>query len=142
MKNSCEYLGHVISDRAVHANPKKIECIEKIPRLSNQKHIKMFLGMVGYYRKFVKNFSTTEKELLAVINSVEHFRPYLYGRTFTIYTDHRVLQWLFNCQNPSSILVRWRLRLNEYQYEIKYKPGRENSNADGLSRLFPENRLV
>lgn len=66
----------------------------------------------------------------------------LYGKKLIVYTDHRALQWLFNCQNPSSKLVRWRLRLSEYQYEIKYKPGRMNSNADGLSRLFPQGNLV
>lgn len=82
----------------------------------------------------------TEKELLAIVNSVEHFRPYLHGRTFIIYTDHRPLQWLFNCKNPSSKLVRWRLKLEEYTYEIKYKPGCTNSNADGLSRFFTINQ--
>lgn len=227
LRKSVEYLGHVISEKGVCPNPNKIECIKQISKPSNQKQIKMFLGMVGYYRKFINNFSTiakpltqllkkdktfewtqaqdkafqclkeiltskpllqypdfsipfvlttdafnvgvgavlsqikdnkdlpvayysrtlnkteqnystTEKELLAIINSVEHFRPYLYGKLFTIYTDHRALVWLHNCQNPSSKLIRWRLRLSEYQYEIKYKAGRINSNADGLSRLITE----
>lgn len=65
---------------------------------------------IAYYSRTLnnaeQNYSTTEKELLAIINTVEHFRPYLYGREFTIYTDRRPLQWLFNCKNPSSKLVR------------------------------------
>lgn len=47
--------------------------------------------------------------------------------------------WLMNCNDPSSRLVRWRLKLLEYDYEIKYKPGRINTNADFLSR--PINRI-
>ena len=80
------------------------------------------------------NYSTTEKELLAIVWSTNHYRPYLYGRKFIIVTDHRPLTWLFNCKDPSSKLIRWRLKLEEYEYEIRYKPGRINSNADALSR--------
>lgn len=81
-----------------------------------------------------QNYSTTEKELLAIVWAVKHFRPYLFGQKFKIITDHRPLTWLFNCKDPSSRLVRWRLQLEEYDYEIEYKPGTMNSNADALSR--------
>lgn len=80
------------------------------------------------------NYSVIEKELLAIVWAVHHFRPYLYGRTFLILTDHRPVTWLFNCKDPSSRLIRWRLKLEEYNYTIKYKPGRVNSNVDALSR--------
>ena len=80
------------------------------------------------------NYSTIEKELLAILFSVETFRPYLYGRQFTLETDHRPLVWLHNVKNPNSKLIRWRLRLNEYDYVIVYKKGIINSNADALSR--------
>ena len=80
------------------------------------------------------NYSTIEKELLAILFSVETFRPYLYGRRFTLETDHRPLVWLHNVKNPNSKLVLWRYRLNEYDYEIIYKKGITNSNADALSR--------
>lgn len=62
------------------------------------------------------------------------FQPYLYRRKFKIVTDHRPLPWLFNCKDPSSKLVRWRLKLEEYDYEIMYKAGKMNSNADALFR--------
>ena len=60
-----------------------------------------------------KNYSTIEKELLAVIWSVKHFRPYLYGRKFKILTDHKPLQWLSTLKEPNSKLMRWRLALEE-----------------------------
>ena len=80
------------------------------------------------------NYSVTEKECLAIIFGTKIFRPYLYGHKFKILTDHRPLRWLFNCKEPGSKLVRWRLRLEEFDYEIEYKKGKINSNADALSR--------
>lgn len=73
--------------------------------------------------KAESHYSTTEKELLAIVWSCKHFRPYLYGRKFIILTDHRPLQWLFSVKDPGSRLVRWRLKLEEFNYEIKYKTG-------------------
>ena len=58
-------------------------------------------------------YATIEKELLAVLFGVQNFRPYLYGRKFTLVTDHRPLVWLHNIKNPGSKLNRWRLRLGE-----------------------------
>ncbi|CAH2090167.1 unnamed protein product [Euphydryas editha] len=80
------------------------------------------------------NYSTTEKELLAILYGCKTFRPFLYGRKFQILTDHRPLKWLFNHKDPSSKLQRWRLKLEEYEYEIVYRKGRLNSAADALSR--------
>ena len=79
------------------------------------------------------NYSTIEKELLAIMFCVKHFRPYLYGRKFTLVTDHRPLVWLHGLKDPASRLARWRIELSEYEYDIAYKPGRVNSNADSLS---------
>ncbi|GBP61034.1 Retrovirus-related Pol polyprotein from transposon 297 [Eumeta japonica] len=62
------------------------------------------------------NYSTIERELLAIIWSVKHFRPYLFGRKFKIVTDHKPLTWLFSVKDPGSRLVRWRLKLEEYEY--------------------------
>lgn len=223
MRREVAYLGHIISDKGVMPNPEKVKAVSDYPVPTNIKQIKQFLGLVGYYRRFIKdfsfiakpmtsllkkdvpfvwtddhqksfqkfkdilisepilqypnfnetfvlttdasnvaisgilsqgeigkdlpvayasrtlnkaeiNYSTTEKELLAIVWSVNHYRPYLFGRKFIIVTDHRPLTWLFSCKNPSSRLLRWRLKLEEYEYEIRYKPGRINSNADALSR--------
>lgn len=217
------YLGHIITDKGIMPNPNKIKAISEIKRPKGTKDIKSFLGLVGYYRKFIPsfsqiakplnkllakdqkfnwddkceesftnlknilitepilqypnfektfilttdasneaigsvlsqgkigedlpiayysrtlnkaecNYSTSEKELLSIVDSVKHFRPYLFGQKFTIVTDHKPLTWLMNCKDPSSRLVRWRLKLLEYDYEIVYKQGKLNRNADALSR--------
>lgn len=85
-----------------------------------------------------QNYSTIEKELLAIVWAVKYFRPYLYGKKFVIYTDHKPLIYLFNVKDPGSRLVRWRLKLEEYDYTIKFKPGKHNTNADALSRAILE----
>lgn len=86
------------------------------------------------------NYSVTEKECLAIVFGTKVFRPYLYGHQFKILTDHKPLQWLFNCKDPGSRLIRWRLKLEEFEYDIQYKKGKINANADALSR-FPVNPI-
>jgi hypothetical protein len=71
------------------------------------------------------NYSTVEKECLAIVWACKHFRPYLLGNPFQIWTDHKGLSWIFNVKDPSSRLLRWRLLLEEYEFEIKYKPGKQ-----------------
>ena len=68
-------------------------------------------------------YSTIERELLAIVWAVKYFRPYLYGKHFKIVTDHRPLTWLFSNKDPGSRLIRWRLQLENYDYEILYKKG-------------------
>lgn len=85
--------------------------------------------------KAERNYSTIERELLAIVWAVQNFRPYLYGRPFTIISDHKPLVWVFNIKDPSSRLMRWRLKLEEYDYKVIYKPGAYNTNADALSRI-------
>lgn len=80
-------------------------------------------------------YTTTEKELLAIVWATKHFHQCLYGRKFTIITDHRPLVWLMNVKDPNFRLMRWRLKLLEYDYEIIYKQGNINTNADTLSRI-------
>lgn len=220
MKRETNFLGHVVTQDGIKPNPEKIICVQKFPLPTTQKEIKQFLGLAGYYRKFIKdyskiarpmtknlkkdakvntndpeyiesfnslkrlltshpvlsypdfnekfvlqtdasnfalgavlsqnghpicyasrtlngaeqNYSTIEKELLAIVWSTKYFRPYLFGRRFIIETDHRPLTWLFSIKEPNSKLVRWRLRLQEFDYEITYKKGILNGNADALSR--------
>lgn len=224
LKKEAEFLGHIITPEGIKPNPKKLQAIEKYPIPKTTKQIKSFLGLIGYYRKFIKDFakitkpitkclkknaiidpnnseyieafemckhilmnspllqspdfskpfilttdasnfaigailsqgtpgsdkpvayasrtlndtenkySTIEKELLAIIWAVTYFRPYLYGRKFLILTDHKPLKWLFSLKEPNQKLIRWRLKLEEYDYEIDYKKGK-NNNADALSRI-------
>lgn len=80
------------------------------------------------------NYSITELECLAVVWSVKLFRPYLYGRTFNIVTDHAALKWLMTRPNLAGRLHRWSLTLQEYDFGIEYRPGATNVVADALSR--------
>lgn len=81
------------------------------------------------------NYGVSKLECLAVIWAVKQFRPYLLGRKFTIITDHSALKGLLNTTNPTGIIARWITILSEYEYDIKYRPGRVNESADFLSRL-------
>lgn len=223
MRKEVAYLGHIISSEGVKPNPDKVRAVREFPVPKSCKDIKSFLGLAGYYRRFIANFSritkpltgllkkdvpfiwgesqqrafdtcknilttspilqypdfskefvlttdasihaigailsqgevgkdlpiayasrtlnkaesnysTIERELLAIVWAVKHFRPYLFGRKFKIVTDHKPLTWLFSIKDPGSRLVRWRLKLEEYDYEIIYKAGKINTNADALSR--------
>lgn len=218
---STEYLGHVLTRDGIKPNEKKIEVIRNIHLPKTPKQIKSFLGITGYYRKFIKdyakvaqpmtkylkknnklnledplykdsfqklkelitsypilrypdfkkkfelvtdasdfaigavlqqdghpicfssrtlnshecNYSITEKELLAIVWSTKYFRPYLYGTKFSIKTDHQPLIWLNSLKEPSAKLQRWKIKLNEYDFDIKHIKGKENKVADFLSRI-------
>lgn len=223
-RKEIEYLGHVVTESGIKPNPKKLIAIKSFPIPKTRKQIKAFLGLLGYYRKFINdfaaitkpltqqlkgkatvvideeyrktfetcktllcndpilqfpdftksfilttdasnfaigavlsqgtlnhdkpvsfasrtlsdteiNYSTVEKEMLAIIWATKHFRPYLYGQKFKIVTDHRPLTWLMNFKEPNSKLVRWKLQLLEYDYEVIYKKGSQNVVADALSRV-------
>ena len=81
------------------------------------------------------NYSTTRKELLALVWGAEHFETYLYGRRFLARTDHSALQWLQNFKNPRGQVARWLERLSDFDFEVEHRSGQSHGNADGLSRL-------
>ena len=225
LRKETAYLGHVITENGIKPDPSKIDAVRNFPIPRGVKDIQSFLGLAGYYRRFIEhfsqiakpltqllkkdqafrwtaqeqeafeilkekltttpilqypdfskplvlttdasgkaigvvlsqgkigqdlpiayasrvlnkaeeNYSTIEKELLAIVWATQHFRPYVYGTKFKIVTDHKPLTWLFNVKDPGSRLMRWKLKLAEYDYSIEYKTGKTNKNADALSRMF------
>jgi hypothetical protein len=94
---------------------------------------------VAYYSRTLskaeRNYSVSERELLAVLESVRHFRSYIEGGEFTVYTDHASLKWMMSLENPSGRLARWSTELLQYSFKIVHRKGKHNSVPDALSRV-------
>ncbi|UYV71900.1 hypothetical protein LAZ67_9000991, partial [Cordylochernes scorpioides] len=89
-----------------------------------------------------RKYSQVEREGLAIVFAVNKLKHYLFGRKFTIYTDHKPLITIFGDKTNLPPLIanrlhRWALTLSNYSFEIKYKKGKDNIIPDFLSR-FPE----
>ena len=82
------------------------------------------------------NYFTSEKEMLAIIWSVEKFETYLFGAKITIKTDHRALTFLKICKFLSPRLMRWALSIQHYDIDIEYIRGKDNIIADLFSRTL------
>ena len=80
------------------------------------------------------NYPTHDLELLAVIHALKIWRHYLLGRKFELHTDHKSLKWIFTQPDLNMRQRRWMELLHEYDFDIQYKPGKENLVADALSR--------
>lgn len=86
-------------------------------------------------RKYEKNYGITDKELLAIVWAVKKLRQYLYGKKFEIETDHKALVFLYNMRDPNARQTRFRLTLEEFDFDINYIKGKSNIVADALSRI-------
>lgn len=82
-----------------------------------------------------EKYSATAKELLAIYFATKKFRPYLYGNKFTIYTDHEPLTKEIKLTDATGRVTRQRLYLEQFDFELIYKKGKQNVVADGLSRI-------
>ena len=99
---------------------------------------------IGYHSRTLlpaeRIYSQIEKEELACVFAVKRFHNYLFGRSFTLVTNHKPLSTLFASDkcvptHASARIQRWALTLAMYTYKIKYKCGEAHNNADALSRL-------
>lgn len=86
--------------------------------------------------KTEEGYATNEREMLAIVWALDNLRNYLYGaKKIKILTDHQPLTFSLSNRNTNAKLKRWKARIEEYNYELVYKPGKTNLVADALSRL-------
>ena len=94
--------------------------------------------VVGYFSKINSmqdaKMGATALECLAVVLSLNQYRPYVWGNPVTVVTDAAALRWLLTLQDHNGKLMRWAMRLLEYDITVQHRPGLVNSNADGPSR--------
>ncbi|GET58613.1 retroviral-like aspartic protease 1 [Rhizophagus irregularis DAOM 181602=DAOM 197198] len=84
-----------------------------------------------------KRYLITELECLAVFWEIKYFHKYLIGRKFKVITDHAALKGFISTSKvPKGRRGRWMMELQQYDFEIIHKPGKENKNADAMSRLI------
>ena len=81
-----------------------------------------------------QNYTTTEREALALIEGIKKFQPYLHNRKFIVYTDHSSLRWLMNIKDATGRFARWSLLLQQHDFDIVHRPGKIHGNAGSLSR--------
>ncbi|GJZ02660.1 reverse transcriptase domain-containing protein [Tanacetum coccineum] len=136
-------LGHKISKSGIEVDQSKVDVIAKLPhpttvKVLGQRKTKHFQP-IHYASKTMTeaqaHYTTTEKELLAVVYAFEKFRPYLVLSKSIVYTDHSALKYLLAKQDAKPRLLRWILLLQEFDVVIRDKKGAENLAADHLSRL-------
>nr|XP_004513853.1 uncharacterized protein LOC101508632 [Cicer arietinum] len=214
-----KFLGHVINKKGVAVDPSKVEAVLKWEHPRNVKEVRSFLGLAGYYRRFIRKFSqialpltrltrkdqpfvwdqkceksfqnlktklttasvlaipdptlrfeaycdaslkglgcvlmqnnqavayvsrqlkphegnypTHDLELAAIVFALKIWRHHLYGAQFDIFSDHKSLKYLFNQRELNMRQKRWVEFLKDYEFELKYHPGKANVVADALSR--------
>ncbi|GJV04493.1 reverse transcriptase domain-containing protein [Tanacetum coccineum] len=134
-------LGHKISKSGIEVDKSKVDVIAKLPHpttVKGQRKTKHFQP-IHYASKTMTEaqarYTTTEKELLAVVYAFKKFRPYLVLSKSIVYTDHSALKYLLAKQDAKPRLLWWILLLQEFDVVIRDKKGAENLAADHLSRL-------
>ncbi|GKA29277.1 putative reverse transcriptase domain-containing protein [Tanacetum coccineum] len=142
-----QFLGHVIDNKGIHVDPTKIESVKDWASPKTPTEIRQFLGLAGYYRRFIEGFSKIAKPMTKLTQKKVKFewgdkqeaafqllkqKHYLYGTKCTVFTDHKSLQHILNQKELNMRQRRWLELLSDYDCDIRYHPGKANVVADGL----------
>ena len=84
-----------------------------------------------------RRYCTTKRDILAAVSMCIQFRSYIWGAKFTLQTNHKSLVWLHRFKDTEGMMARWLHTLQQFQFSIVSRAGREHGNADGLSRVPP-----
>nr|GFA35351.1 reverse transcriptase domain-containing protein [Tanacetum cinerariifolium] len=101
----------------------------------HEKHFKPIRYASKIMNDAESNYTTTEKEMLAVVYAFEKFQSYLIMNKSIVHTDHSALKYLFSKKDAKARLLRWVLLLQEFDFKVLDTKGAENLEADHLSRL-------
>lgn len=238
-----KYVGHIVSKKGIETDPEKTERVRNWPTPKTPEDVRRFLGFIGYYRRFIKNFSKIAKPLTALMpipndkkkgkqsaqqkwkwgNTeeeafkrlkdclasppilgfpdysqpfevhtdaslqglgavlyqnqngtkrvisyasrslsraernypahkmeflalkwaiTEKFKDYLYGNSFTVYTDNNPLTYVLTSAKLDATGHRWLAELSNFNFNIVYRPGKKNQDADGLSRMTNDTEVI
>ncbi|GFX89086.1 retrovirus-related Pol polyprotein from transposon 17.6 [Trichonephila clavipes] len=154
-----KYLGFSITQKGIEVDPEKVASILDIPPPKNVKELQSFLQTyaskyalravllqgegsdehpIEYASRLLtpaeRNYSTTEREALAVVWALKKFRGYIEGTEITVASDHQPLKWLLNLKSPTGRPARWALEIQSFNLKVQYIPGKANVVADMLSR--------
>ncbi|CAB0037371.1 unnamed protein product [Trichogramma brassicae] len=129
----------VSSAPALQVDSRRYDYVSFLSSLS----LPMFMGKQDEWKSFKQRFCSLvrDKNLIPRVAKLQHLRnavqgPELYERQFiNPFDHHKPLTWLWSLKTPNCRLIRWKIKLEEYDYEIKYKKGCENKVADALSRI-------
>nr|GFB11018.1 putative reverse transcriptase domain-containing protein [Tanacetum cinerariifolium] len=150
---------HLIDNQGLQVDSAKIKAVKNWETPTKPTKVRQFLGLASYYRRFIKglgavlmqkekfnayasrqlkpheeNYTTHDLELGAVVFTLKIWRHYLYGTKCTVCTDHKSLQHILHQKELNMRQRRWLELLADYDYEIRYHPGKENVVTDALSR--------
>ncbi|GFW37823.1 retrovirus-related Pol polyprotein from transposon 297 [Trichonephila clavipes] len=154
-KFGCEelkYLGLIINKEGIKTDETKVQAIVEMKPPHNSKEVSKFLGMSQWVGAVLnqeqrpvvfasrtlsaaeRNYTVTERECLAVVWALNKFRTYLGSLPIKVITDHAALTHLTTGKNLSNRMIRWALKLAEFNIEWEHRPGTQNTIADVLSR--------